>query len=199
MGFGVPQPRLGFDFPAVLAAPPNNPFVGMKWTQSGGLLTDWFWDGARWLSVHQSSLSVSQLNSFSTPTSIPFVGAPDRMIWIERMMASWSHSEAVSPGGAVDSISNYWEARLMYATASTGLDFTPVRLVSGAGITAPANSNVYQSAALGFSVDLRAANPPFDASIRTRQLYARFNKIGPSALTLVFPTVTAIFRQIYSP
>ena len=194
----------GLHYPIVSATPPNNPpQAGWQWTQldGNGRAIDWVWDGARWLSRQVFYLSLSWLSSTASSFSVPFAGQPgNRRIWVEDLACSWTHSEALAPGGTaptVNSAANYWDLRLHYITAQTGLDFDPARFVSGQNVTAGANSNIYQRVALNFEIDLRHAASPFNSNIRNRQLYLRVNKIA-SAPTIIFIEASIAYRLIFT-
>ena len=185
------------------ANPPNPQAVGWLWTQldANGRAIDWVWDGARWLSRQVFYLTLNWLSSTASSFSIPLLGQPgNRRIWVEDLAVSWTHSEALAPGGTaptVNSTANYWDFRLHYLTAQTGLDFDPPRFVSGQNVTAGANSNIYQRIALNFEIDLRHATPPFNSSARNRLLYLRVNRIA-SAPTVIFIEASIAYRLIFT-
>lgn len=113
--------------------PPTNPTVGDTWDEldaSGILVMQWFWNGLNWLSVQPYEHRV-ETNNTLTATSFAgsqFVFSGNYNLLIQRYRQICRIEGAISPGGATDSITNYWT-------------FSP-RLVTGGGASTFANAPV---------------------------------------------------------
>jgi hypothetical protein len=106
--------------------PSINPIRGYFWSEidsNGDLVQDWFWNGTYWLSTFPYFHPISA-SSVASATFVPssFNFANNYNLFLERCRIIGRIEGAVSPGGATDSATNYY-------------DFIPRLVVGGTSAT----------------------------------------------------------------